>query len=151
MEAIELVYVCTTVLYKYMKSHINDALNLSDKTQVRIKNISRVLSQHYLQSLWMTSCINCLYKVRTHKLVSLVIEVPVPSLYQARKVSCHVFVFCIFVVSTLPFYVIFLLDLGTVSTMWYDLYFILFLFYLFQKHKLWMDTNFDTFNRGERL
>ena len=57
-------------------------------------------------------------------------------LYQARKLSSHVFVFCIFVVSTLPFYVIFLLDFGTVSGMWYVLYFILFFFYLFQKHEL---------------
>jgi len=45
-----LMFVCTTVLYKYMKLLGNDVHNLSDNTHV-----SRVLKQHCLYSQWRTS------------------------------------------------------------------------------------------------
>ena len=71
--------------------HINDALNLSDKTQVRIK----ICRQFYHSIIYTGNdghrvAIVCI-RFGHIKVVSLFIEVSVPNLCQDMRGGCHVF------------------------------------------------------------
>ena len=44
-----LMFACSTVLYKYMKSLINDILNLSDNTHVQIEIYREFITSSFIK------------------------------------------------------------------------------------------------------